>query len=96
MRLRNQTLDHFQSSGSSEDRVARLILADFELYLIFLRYANVGRIGNHEIERAGIESLQQVSFMEVHAVLELMAGRVGAGDFQSCRGNLRGVDFYLR
>jgi hypothetical protein len=40
--------------------------------------------------------LQQVSFMEVHAVLELMAGRVGAGDFQSCRGNLRGVDFYLR
>ena len=66
-------------------RVARLILADFKLYLVGFRFADVGWIGNNEIERAALKALQQVGLMESNPAFELVASCIGPGDFQGCR-----------
>jgi len=42
-----------------EDRVARLELSDFDLHGILLRLADVGRVGNHDVERGRRESVEQ-------------------------------------
>ena len=83
--LRNEAFDHFQACVAGEDRVARLMFADFELYLVCFRFAHIRRIRNHEIESSGLKPLQQVGVMEVDPDLELMAGRIGTRDFESCR-----------
>ena len=44
MRLRNEALDYFEACRSREYGIARLEFADFELDLIFLRFADVGGI----------------------------------------------------
>ena len=96
MSLRDQARNHLESRGSGEHRIARLELADFELHLIFFGFADVGRIGDDEIEGVVFEAREQVSLMELDAGFELMAGGVGAGDFQRGGGNVSGVDFGLR
>src|SRR5579863_2047361 len=94
--LGNQAGDDFDASGAGENGAARFELADFELDLIFFRLPDVGRIGNDEVESSQVESGEQVGAMEVDAILELMAGCVGAGDFESGFGNVGGVNYSLR
>ena len=48
--LGNEAGDDFEAGGAGEDGVSRFELADFELDLIFFRFADVGRIGDDEIE----------------------------------------------
>ena len=48
--LGNEAGDDFEAGGAGEDGDSRFELADFELDLIFFRFADVGRIGDHEIE----------------------------------------------
>ena len=96
MGLRNQTRDHLNSCGSGKDGVARLEFADFELNFIRFRFADVGRIGDDEIERTIPEPGKQVGFAELNATFELMAGSVGARDFECGGGDIGRVDFGLR
>lgn len=49
--LGNEAGDDFEAGGAGEDGVSRFELADFELDLIFFRFADVGRIRDDEIER---------------------------------------------
>ncbi len=72
-----------------------LELANFELDLVFLRFSNVWRIGNHKIECIGFEPLQQIGFMELNPAIELMSRGVGAGDFQGIGGNVCRMDVGL-
>ena len=65
--LRDKSMNHFQSGGAGKNGVARLIFANFELHLVLFRFAHVGRVGNHKIERARPQSLQQVGLMELDA-----------------------------
>lgn len=94
--LGNEAGDDFEAGGSGEDGVARFEFADFELDLIFFRFADVGRIGDDEVESFRSQAGEEVGFVEVDAGFELMAGGVGAGDFEGCGGNIGGVDFCLR
>lgn len=48
--LRDQVGDHFCSRGPGKYRRSRLKLANLQLNLIFLRFANVGWIGNDQVE----------------------------------------------
>jgi len=81
--LRDQAFDDFQSRGSGENSVARFELADFELHFICFRFANVGRIGHHEIETSGIDSVQQIGLAETNAAFELVACGVSMGHLKS-------------
>ena len=94
--LGNEAGDDFEAGGSGEDGVARLEFADFELDLIFFGFADVRRIGDDEIESFREQAGEEIGFVEVDAILESMAGGVGAGDFEGGWGNVGGVDFCLR
>jgi len=99
--LRDEAGDDFEAGGSGEDGVTWFELADFELDLIFFGLADVGRIGDDEIESfrgraVFLQKIEEVGFVEVNAGFELMAGGVGAGDFESGGGNVGGDDFCLR
>jgi len=94
--LRNEAGDDFEAGGSGEDGVARFELADFELDLIFFGFADVGRIGDDEIESFREQAGEEIGLVEADAIFELMAGGVGAGDFEGDGGNVGGVDFCLR
>ncbi len=96
MGLRDQARDHLHSRGSGKDSVPRFELADLELDLIFFGFADVGRIGDDEVEGIVLEACEQVGLMELDAKFELMAGGVGARYFERGGGNVGGVDFRLR
>ena len=85
MGLWDEAPDHLKPRISRENRIARFILADFKLYLVGFRLADIGRIGNNEIERAALEALKQIGLMESNSIFEVEARRVGAGDLQGCR-----------
>ena len=67
--------------------------------LIFFRFADIGRVGDDEVE--GIVSAfrfnagEQIGFAKLNARFELMASGIGAGDFERGRRNVDGVDFCL-
>src|SRR5580658_1570084 len=81
-RLRNQAFDHFQTGWPGENCIARFEFADLELHFVCLRFANVGRVGYHKIETAGIESVQQIGLVKMNPALELVACGVGMGHFE--------------
>jgi hypothetical protein len=93
--LGDEAGDDFGAGGSGENGVARFELADFELDLIFFRFTDIGRIGDDEIEGVGSESGEQVGLAEMDTGFELVAGGVGAGDFEGGGGDVGGVDFGL-
>ena len=95
MGSRDEACDHFQSGWSREDGITRLELANFELHLIFFRLADIGRVGDDEVETAVLETLEQVGLVELNTRFELMAGGVGTGDLQRRGRDIGGVDFSL-
>jgi hypothetical protein len=86
----DQVLDDFEASWSGEDGGAGLEFADFELHLVFLGFADVGRIRDDEVEGCSFQAVQQVGVMEEETAFELVvarraefeleAGGVGFGD----------------
>ena len=96
VRLRDQVFDYFQSCGAGEDCVARLKLADLQLYLVGFRLSDVGGIGHYEIEVSRIETLQQIALMETNSALALMAGGIGLGYFEGSGRDVGRVDLSLR
>src|SRR5580692_5670159 len=95
MRWRDQARDYFQSSWSRKHCIARLELTDFELHCVFFGFANVRRIGCHEIESAGTETSQQIGVVKMNPLFELVTSGVNAGDFERGGGNIGGVDFCI-
>jgi len=51
-------LNDFEARGSCEDGIARLVLADFKLHLVFLGFSDIWGIGNYKVEAVVPESLQ--------------------------------------
>src|SRR3989442_3078688 len=88
LRLRNQAFDHFKPSWTGKNRIPRLAFTDFELDLIFFRFANVRGVGHYKIKARGFESLQQIGFAKLNSIFELMASSVRAGDFNRSRRNI--------
>src|SRR5437870_3805893 len=97
----DQVFDDFKAGWSCEDSSAGLEFADFELDFVFFRLADVGRIGNNEIEGTRFETVEQIGVMEketafgfvlVPAELKLEAGGVGLGNFACGGGVVGGVD----
>src|SRR6266481_8957019 len=54
----DEVFDDFEAGRSGEHRGAGLEFADFELNLVFFRLADVGRIGDNEIERTRFEAVE--------------------------------------
>jgi hypothetical protein len=96
MSLRKQASDDLGPDSTGKHGVARLKFADLQLNLILLRFANIRRVGDNEVQAGQIESVEQVRWMEVDSFLELMAGGVGAGDFERGSRYIAGVDFGVR
>src|SRR5580693_8715085 len=76
--------------------MARLVLTDLELHLVFLGIADIGRVGDHQIETAGVESLKQVGLMKMNTLIETVTGRVCTGDLKSSGRNVGRVNLGLR
>ncbi len=95
MGLRNQSRDYFGAGGSGEDSMARFEFADFELDRIYFRFAHVGWIGDDEVERVVFKSGEQVGLAKLNAGFELMAGGIGASNFERGGGDVGGMDFRL-
>src|SRR5438552_14778407 len=91
--LRNKAFNYFQTCWSGENSVARLEFADFELDLILLRFANIRRIGHYKIKPRAFKALQQIGFVKLNSIFELMPGCIRAGDFKRSRRNIGGVNF---
>src|SRR6266566_4040263 len=91
--LRNKAFDYFQACWSGENSLARLEFADSELDLILLRFANIGRIGHYKIKPRAFKALQQIGFVKLNSIFELMPGCIRAGDFKRSRRNIGGVNF---
>src|SRR5439155_1871407 len=79
--LRNKAFDYFQACWSGENSLARLEFADSELDLILLRFANIGRIGHYKIKPRAFKALQQIGFVKLNSIFELMPACIRAGDF---------------
>src|SRR5579862_9045390 len=77
MGLWNQALDHFCTFFSGKDGMARLEFPDLELYLIFLRLPNIGRVRNYEIKKIASQTSKQVCFAKLNARCELVARGIG-------------------
>lgn len=65
--LRNEALNDFKPGGAGEDGAAGLELADFKLDLIFLRIADIRRVGDDELETVGAKIREQIRLMEMDA-----------------------------
>ena len=91
--MRNKAFDYFQACWSGENSLARLEFADSELDLILLRFANIGRIGHYKIKPRAFKALQQIGFVKLNSIFELMPGCIRAGDFKRSRRNIGGVNF---
>ena len=96
MRLRDEASDDLEAGGPGKDGIAGLEFTDFELYLIGFRFADVGRVGDDEVEGVGFESSKQVGLVKLDSRIKLMPGGVSAGDFKSRRRDVDSVDFGLR
>src|SRR5260370_34005579 len=96
MRLRDETCDDLDTGWTGKDGIAGLEFADFELHLIGFRFADVGRVGDHEVEGVGFESSKQVGLVKLDSRIKLMPGSVSAGDFKGGRRDVDGVDLRLR
>ena len=96
MSLRKQPLDHLDSNRSGKNSVARLEFPNFQLNLIFLRFADIRRVGDHEVQVVEVESLEQIPLTKVNSLLQLKAGGVDARDFERGSRYIRGVDFGVR
>src|SRR5215471_21728594 len=75
-RLRDQPRDHLSALRSGKHGVARLELAHLKLHTVRLRFANIRRIRNDEVERS-FQSMKQIGLMELNPPLELMPRSVG-------------------
>jgi len=93
MSLGNQAGYDFHSTGPGENRVTRLKLAHFQLHLIFFGFPDIGWVGDHEVQIEEVQSFQQIRLMELDALLELMAGSVGASDFERSSRYISRVNF---
>jgi hypothetical protein len=85
LRLRNQTGNDLGPSGAGKYGLARLKLANLELNVIFLGFADIRRIRHNKIKPAEIETFQKICLVELDAIFKLMAGCVGASDFECSR-----------
>ena len=61
--------------------------------MILLRFANIGRIGHYKIKPRAFKALQQIGFVKLNSIFELMPGCIRAGDFKRSRRNIGGVNF---
>src|ERR1700687_53384 len=94
--LRKKPCNDLDSGRSAKHGIARLKFPNLELYLIFFRFADVGRVGDDKVRARNIEALEQVGLMELDSFFQLMAGGVGARDFESCSRYIGRVDFSMR
>ena len=88
----DEVLDDFEASWSGEDGGAGLEFANFELHLVCLGLADVGRIGDDEVEGCSFQAVQQVGVVEEEIAFELQAGGVGFGDFEGGGRDVGGVN----
>src|SRR5215469_4238418 len=89
---RDEILDDLEPGRSCKDGRAWLKFADLELNRVLLRFADIGWVRDHEVERLQRESAKQIGIVKVNAAigfvrmacaeLELQAGGVGFGDLE--------------
>src|SRR5229473_1773654 len=96
MCLRDETSDDLKPRGSGENGSARLEFADLDLHLIGFRFADVGRVGDHEVKGIVFEPSKQIGLMKLDSRFKLKAGGVGAADFKRRGRDVDGMDLGLR
>ena len=96
IRLRQQSHDDLDSGWPAKHGAARLKLTNFELHLIFFRFAYVGRIGYDEVQLRQSKPIQQISLMKIDSRFKLMPRRVRPSDFERRSGDVGGIKIRVR
>lgn len=93
--LRDEAFDDLETSRPSEDGLFRLEFANLELDLIFFRFADVGRVGDDEIELFWRQASKEIGLVKADLRCEGVTSGVGPRDLQGFGGDVGGVDFRI-
>ncbi len=79
-----------------EDSNLRLEFAHLLLHFVCIRFANIRRIGDDEVELLIGISSQKVGLAETYFPFQSQASGVDAGNLQRFFRDIAGVNFYVR